>query len=76
VISAILKEEPPELPESIAPGLKRIVEHCLDKNPDRRFQSALDLAFALQSPLSSATQAAPARASRSRLNPWNPRFSS
>ena len=66
VMSAILKEEPSELPESIAPGLKRIVEHCLDKNPDRRFQSALDLAFALQAPPSSATQAAPARASRSR----------
>jgi predicted Ser/Thr protein kinase len=53
VMNAILKEDPPELPEPIAPGLKRIVGHCLDKNPDRRFQSASDLAFALQSPLSS-----------------------
>src|SRR5205823_10095169 len=52
--------------ESILPGLKRIVEHCLDKNPDRRFQSALDLAFALQAPPSGGTQASPALSSRSR----------
>ena len=57
VMSAILKDEPPELPDSIGPGLKRIVEHCLLKNPDRRFQSARDLAFALQMPLSSSSQA-------------------
>ncbi len=56
VMNAILKEDPPELPEPVAPGLKRIVGHCLDKNPDRRFQSASDLAFALQSPLSSGPQ--------------------
>ena len=40
IMNAILKEDPPELSESIAPGLKRIVERCLDKNPERRFQSA------------------------------------
>jgi len=57
VMNAILKEDPPELPESIAPGLKRIAEHCLDKNPDRRFQSSHDLAFALQAPTSSGPQA-------------------
>ena len=57
VLNAILKEDPPELPESVAPGLRRIVEHCLDKNPDRRFQSAQDLAFALQGPLSSGPHA-------------------
>lgn len=66
VMSAILKEEPSELPESIGPALKRIVEHCLDKNPNRRFQSAFDLAFALQAPPSSGIQAAPLLPSRSR----------
>jgi Tol biopolymer transport system component/predicted Ser/Thr protein kinase len=64
VMSAILKEDPPELPESIAPSLRRIVEHCLDKNPDRRFQSARDLAFALQAPPSSGTHAVPVLPSR------------
>ena len=45
---AILKEDPPDLPGSVPPGLKLIVEHCLEKLPDRRFQSARDLGFALQ----------------------------
>ena len=57
VMSAILKEDPPELPDPVPPALKLIVEHCLEKSPDRRFQSARDLAFALQS-LTGSTAAA------------------
>jgi serine/threonine protein kinase len=51
-MTAILKETPPELAEigrSIPPVLDRVVTRCLEKNPGRRFQSASDLAFALQS---------------------------
>jgi len=51
-MTAILKEDLPELTEmnrSISPGLDRIVRHCLEKNPDQRFQSARDLAFDLES---------------------------
>ena len=50
-IAAILKEEPPELSESgrnISPALDRVVRHCLEKNRDRRFQSARDIEFALE----------------------------
>jgi TolB-like protein/Flp pilus assembly protein TadD len=50
-MSAILKEDPPDLSatnQSIAPGLERIVRHCLEKNPERRFHSAHDLAFDLE----------------------------
>src|SRR5215831_5433833 len=50
-MNAILKEDPPELSQSnhhIAPGLQRVVDHCLEKNPEERFQSARDLAFALE----------------------------
>jgi len=50
-MSAILKEEPPELSETarnVPPGLERIVHHCLEKNPAQRFQSARDLAFDLE----------------------------
>ncbi|MDQ2969815.1 MAG: protein kinase [Acidobacteriota bacterium] len=50
-ISAILKEEPPELSETIElvpPGLERIIRRCLEKNPENRFESARDLAFALR----------------------------
>ncbi|MCI0567638.1 MAG: serine/threonine-protein kinase, partial [Acidobacteria bacterium] len=51
-MSAILKEDPPELSQSgkpFPPGLERIVHHCLEKNPQQRFQSARDIAFALDS---------------------------
>src|SRR5215813_2625801 len=51
-LNAILKEEPAELAASnqnIAPALERVVWHCLEKSPDRRFQSATDIAFALES---------------------------
>src|SRR6185369_5813969 len=50
-MAAILKEEPPDLSvtnQSISPGLERIVRHCIEKNPERRFQSAHDLAFDLE----------------------------
>ncbi|PYX33309.1 MAG: hypothetical protein DMG80_06390 [Acidobacteria bacterium] len=50
--SAILKEDPADLLASnpkITPALNRIVLHCLEKNPEERFQSARDLAFHLHS---------------------------
>jgi eukaryotic-like serine/threonine-protein kinase len=50
VMSAILKDEPPDLPvleRHIPTALARIVSRCLEKNPAARFQSARDLAFAL-----------------------------
>jgi hypothetical protein len=40
---------PPELPASVPLALNRIVRRCLEKEPDRRFQSAADLGFALES---------------------------
>ena len=49
--AAILKEEPPELSESgrhISSALDHIVRHCLEKDRDRRFQSARDIEFALE----------------------------
>jgi serine/threonine protein kinase len=33
---------------AISPGFQRVVRHCLEKDPSRRFQSAKDLAFALE----------------------------
>jgi dipeptidyl aminopeptidase/acylaminoacyl peptidase len=51
-MSAILREEPPDLSvtnRSVSPGLERIVRHCLEKSPERRFHSAHDLAFDLES---------------------------
>jgi len=50
-MTAILKDDPPELSEMdypVSPGLERIVRRCLEKQPEQRFQSAKDLAFALE----------------------------
>src|ERR1700741_8100 len=50
-MSAILKEEVPELSETarnVPPGLERIVRQCLEKHPAQLFQSAGDLAFDLE----------------------------
>ncbi len=50
-ISAILNEEPPlisELSPETPAALERIVRRCLEKDPERRFHSASDLAFALE----------------------------
>jgi serine/threonine-protein kinase len=50
-LAAILKEEPPERPESgreLPTALASIVKHCLEKSAERRFQSARDIAFALE----------------------------
>ena len=51
-MTAILREEPPSLFEqtssAIPPAVGQIVHHCLEKSPSERFQSASDIAFALQ----------------------------
>jgi eukaryotic-like serine/threonine-protein kinase len=49
VMHAIVTEDPPELPDSVPDGLRRIIKRCIEKNPAQRFQSARDLAFALRS---------------------------
>jgi eukaryotic-like serine/threonine-protein kinase len=51
-MTAVLREEPPELSETgwQGPlGLQRILTRCLEKSVERRFQSASDLAFAIES---------------------------
>jgi hypothetical protein len=48
---AILNEDPPavsEITRTIPPALQRVVHRCLEKAPERRFQSTSDLAFALE----------------------------
>jgi eukaryotic-like serine/threonine-protein kinase len=49
-MSAILKQDPPELTKTnrtVPPALERVVRHCMEKNPEERFQSARDVAFNL-----------------------------
>jgi Tol biopolymer transport system component len=50
-MTAVLREEPAaaNLEEAAIPaGYQDIVKHCLEKEPENRFQSAKDLVFALQ----------------------------
>jgi serine/threonine protein kinase len=50
-MTAILKEDPPAVSQrvpDIPPGLQRILERCLEKNREERFQSASDLSFAIE----------------------------
>jgi hypothetical protein len=69
-MAAILKEDPPDLllaNQNANPGLERLVHHCLEKSPERRFQSARDLAYDLEtlSTASGATVPAGMRVGRS-----------
>jgi len=68
-ISSILKEEPPDLATTgrdVPPMLERIVHHCLEKDPSARFQSARDIAFALEALSSTSSSAAAATAAVSK----------
>jgi len=83
-MSAIVKDEPQEMTESnpnISPALERIVHRCLEKKPDRRFQSTADLGFALESlaaPTSSSgsnlTAAVSAISPEKERSPWRYRI--
>ena len=47
-MTAILREEAPELPTGATPMLERILGRCLEKRRDDRFHSAHDLGLALE----------------------------
>jgi eukaryotic-like serine/threonine-protein kinase len=50
-MTAVLKEDPAEISivrTNVPAGFDQIVSHCLEKEPENRFQSANDLAFALK----------------------------
>ena len=46
-MTAILKQELPDLPDTVPPAVRQLLNHCLEKDPANRFQSARDLSFAL-----------------------------
>jgi len=50
-ITAVLREDPPEIgleQAQVPVPFQQIVRHCLEKEPEKRFQSARDLGFALE----------------------------
>ncbi len=61
-MAAILRDDPPELEETARPvplALRRIVDHCLEKEPAHRFRDAHDVAFALEALSVSSPGSAP-----------------
>jgi eukaryotic-like serine/threonine-protein kinase len=77
-LSAILKEEPPELSRGgaeVPPALERVVRRCLEKSREERFESARDLAFALREaahlPVPSQEPKVPARRRIRPLPVWS-----
>jgi Tol biopolymer transport system component len=73
-MTAILREEPPELNDTGWQGplaLQRILVRCLEKNVERRFQSASDLAFAFESLSGTSTaKSVPQPKSKRAWLPW------
>ena len=72
-LAAILNEDPPPLPPITPPALDRAVRHCLEKEPEARFQSARDIAFDLEGitrPSSAAAQAPTAPGGSRRARSW------
>src|ERR1022692_2679766 len=74
-ITAVLREDPPETnleQASVPASFQQIVRHCLEKEPENRFQSARDLAFALDTlsdPDGGRTRFAPS-GSQAKIIPW------
>ncbi|MFZ0761003.1 MAG: serine/threonine-protein kinase, partial [Candidatus Sulfotelmatobacter sp.] len=69
-MTAILNEDPPGISQvttNIPPALQRVVHRCLEKNPEQRFQSASDLAFALDALSESGGAAYPATAAKASI---------
>jgi Tol biopolymer transport system component len=72
-LTAILKEDPPEMTregESIPQACEMVVRHCLEKEPENRFQSARELAFAVNT-LSDVTTKQVAAFHRGKTRVWN-----
>ena len=72
-MSAILGKDPPELTigrGGISSGLERIVRHCLERVPTQRFQSATDVAFALETVTITAEHPLPTTQAADRRVRW------
>ena len=48
VSAGILQQETPALPSSVPAAMRAIIQRCLEKNPDKRYQGAADVHHALE----------------------------
>src|SRR5258705_11957923 len=79
-MTVILNDDPTaisQLVQTTPPGLQRVVHRCLEKNPEQRFHSASDLAFAHEALSESgsvpaiAVSGAPGQRRRSKMLVWS-----
>jgi serine/threonine protein kinase/Tol biopolymer transport system component len=72
-MSAVLKDEPPALALAdgrVPPGLDMILQRCLEKERDARWQTAHDLAFALEALLATAPTVSTPVMPETGASPW------
>ncbi len=74
-MTSILKEDPPEMireGQDIPAAFDQVVRHCLEKEPENRFQSARDFAFALSTlaDVTTSRQILPFRLETTRFRTW------
>src|SRR5262249_39893142 len=71
-MTAILRHDPPKLPsvDGLSAAVDRIVRRCLEKDPELRFQSARDVAFALEATTAAETAVGAPRPRRRRWLRW------
>ena len=75
-MTAILREDPPEVSgdgRTVSPAVEELIRHCLEKRPDERFQSARDLAFAVQALSGTQTTSGRSAVTASVDSPAHPR---
>ena len=72
-MAAILRDAPASLDDAgtLPSELPTLIGHCLEKNPEERFQSARDVAFDLRTVASRSTVTTP-QVRRARGLPWPP----
>ena len=59
VMAAIVRDDPPDLPERVPASVARVIRRCLEKAPAQRFQSMTDLGFALEAVAASSMTTSP-----------------
>ena len=71
-MTAILKDDPPPLETTggVTPGVERLVQRCLEKRPEDRFQSAHDLRLAIEAVAAGGAPATAPRVGSGRVGSW------
>lgn len=69
-MNSVLSEEPAELPETVPAPLRRLIRHCLEKEPNRRLQSAADFSFEVRLHLEDPSESGGRASKQGRRAAW------